>query len=90
VITSRQNEKFPTIPINIVFRVISHVTLTGTAKNQAQKELTTEYAKDVEGVKDVDNQMVVVESKTTPQSQRGGCFFVSMECRCLKESVMVG
>jgi hyperosmotically inducible protein len=43
------------------------ITLTGTAKNQAQKELTTEYAKDAEGVKDVDNQMAVVESKTTPE-----------------------
>lgn len=43
------------------------ITLTGTAKNQAQKELTTEYAKDAEGVNDVDNQMVVVESKTTPE-----------------------
>ncbi len=44
-----------------------NVILTGTAKNQAQKELTTEYAKDIEGVNDVDNQMVVVESKTTPE-----------------------
>jgi osmotically-inducible protein OsmY len=35
------------------------VTLGGYAANQAQKELTTEYAKDVEGVKDVVNDMVV-------------------------------
>jgi hyperosmotically inducible protein len=35
------------------------VTLQGYAANQAQKELTTEYAKDVEGVKDVVNDMVV-------------------------------
>jgi len=35
------------------------VTLQGYAANQAQKELTTEYTKDVEGVKDVVNDMVV-------------------------------
>jgi hyperosmotically inducible protein len=38
------------------------VTLRGDASSQAQKELTTEYAKDVEGVKDVKNEMTV--SKT--------------------------
>jgi osmotically-inducible protein OsmY len=35
------------------------VTLTGTAENEAQKELTEAYAKDVEGVKDVKNQIEV-------------------------------
>jgi osmotically-inducible protein OsmY len=35
------------------------VTLRGDAATQAQKELTTEYAKDVEGVKDVTNEMTV-------------------------------
>jgi len=35
------------------------VTLRGKAANQAQKDLTTEYAKDVEGVKDVNNEMTV-------------------------------
>ena len=35
------------------------VTLRGSASSQAQKDLTTEYAKDVEGVKDVVNDMVV-------------------------------
>jgi hyperosmotically inducible protein len=35
------------------------VTLQGKATSQAQKDLTTEYAKDVEGVKDVKNEMVV-------------------------------
>ena len=39
------------------------VTLRGDAASQAQKELTTEYAKDVEGVKDVNNDMTV--SKTS-------------------------
>jgi hyperosmotically inducible protein len=40
----------------------SVVTLRGEALNQAQKELTTEYAKDVEGVKDVKNEMTVSSS----------------------------
>jgi len=35
------------------------VTLTGEASSLAQKELTTEYAKDVKGVKTVDNKMTV-------------------------------
>jgi osmotically-inducible protein OsmY len=42
------------------------VTLQGKATSQAEKDLTTEYAKDVEGVKDVKNEMVVsVPSKKT-------------------------
>lgn len=36
-----------------------HVILTGTADNLAQKELTTAYAKDIEGVKSVNNELVV-------------------------------
>jgi hyperosmotically inducible protein len=35
------------------------VTLRGAAASQAQKELTTEYARDVEGVKAVNNEMTV-------------------------------
>ena len=35
------------------------VTLRGKAVSQAQKELTTEYAKNVDGVKDVKNDMTV-------------------------------
>jgi len=42
------------------------VTLRGEAASQSQKELTTEYAKDVEGVKDVNNEMTV--SKTTKKT----------------------
>lgn len=38
------------------------VTLKGNAANLAQKELTTEYAKDVEGVKDVINEMIVTNT----------------------------
>jgi osmotically-inducible protein OsmY len=35
------------------------VTLQGEAASQAQKDLATEYAKDVEGVKDINNEMTV-------------------------------
>jgi hyperosmotically inducible periplasmic protein len=35
------------------------VTLTGTADNNAQKELTGVYAKEIEGVKSVNNELVV-------------------------------
>ncbi len=38
------------------------VTLRGNAASQAQKELTSEYAKDVEGVKDVNNEMTVTKT----------------------------
>jgi osmotically-inducible protein OsmY len=43
------------------------VTLRGEAASQAQKDLTTEYAKDVEGVKDVNNEMTVTK---TPKKTR--------------------
>ena len=41
------------------------VTLRGQASSDAQKELTTEYVKDVEGVKDVKNDMTVEKTKNT-------------------------
>lgn len=44
------------------------VTLRGDATSQAEKDLTTEYAKDVEGVKDVNNEMTV--SKTAKKTHR--------------------
>ena len=37
------------------------VTLSGVAATQAQKDLTTEYAKDVDGIKDVKNEMTVTD-----------------------------
>ncbi len=45
------------------------ITLRGNAANMAQKDLTTEYAMDVEGVKNVKNEMKVAKTpvKTTPQ-----------------------
>jgi hyperosmotically inducible protein len=39
------------------------VTLSGEASNQAQKELTTEYAKDVDGVKLVKNDMTIAPAR---------------------------
>jgi len=44
------------------------VTLRGDATSQAQKDLTTEYARDVEGVKDVKNEMAV--SSATKKAMR--------------------
>ncbi len=43
------------------------VTLTGEASNQAAKDLATEYAKDVEGIKDVKNEMTIAASPTVPE-----------------------
>jgi osmotically-inducible protein OsmY len=42
------------------------VTLQGVASSMAQKELTTEYAKDVDNVKEVKNEMTVATSPTAP------------------------
>jgi hyperosmotically inducible protein len=39
------------------------VTLRGDAASQAQKELTTEYARDVEGVEGVNNEMTVTKTQ---------------------------
>jgi len=44
-------------------------TLRGEAFSQSQKELTTEYAKDVDGIKDVKNDMTVSRThKTSPRT----------------------
>ena len=47
------------------------VTLRGDAGSQAQKDLTTEYAKDIDGVKDVKNEMVVSTPSKKTQSTGG-------------------
>jgi osmotically-inducible protein OsmY len=47
------------------------VTLSGAASSQAQKELTTEYAKDVEGVKEVKNDMTVDKMPVTASETMG-------------------
>lgn len=43
------------------------VTLTGTAENTAQKELTAEYVAEIEGVKSVNNQITVPKK---PEDER--------------------
>jgi osmotically-inducible protein OsmY len=47
------------------------VSLRGDASSQAQKELTTEYAKDVEGVKDVKNEMTIAKTPVKPVETTG-------------------
>jgi hyperosmotically inducible periplasmic protein len=45
------------------------VTLQGEAKNLAQKELTTEYAKDIDNVKEVKNDMTIATTPTMAGSE---------------------
>lgn len=47
------------------------VTLTGKAASIAQKELTTEYAADVDGVKGVNNMMTVAAAKKVKERTAG-------------------
>ena len=42
------------------------VTLSGEASSMAQKELTTEYAKDIDNVKEVKNEMTVARTSAKP------------------------
>ncbi len=48
------------------------VTLRGEATSTAQIDLTTEYIKDVEGVKDVKNDMIVSGAQGTPAAKTVG------------------
>jgi osmotically-inducible protein OsmY len=45
-----------------------NVTLRGEAANLAQKDLTGEYAKDVDGVKDVKNEMTVAKAPKSKET----------------------
>lgn len=47
------------------------VTLRGEASTQAQKELTSEYARDIEGVKEVKNEMTVASVPFKPSETIG-------------------
>src|SRR5665213_363158 len=47
------------------------VTLQGVASSQAQKELTTEYVKDIDNVKAVKNNMTIARNPATPDSNIG-------------------
>jgi hyperosmotically inducible periplasmic protein len=47
------------------------VILTGEASNLAQKELTTEYAKDIDNVKAVVNDMTIAKTPAIPSETTG-------------------
>jgi hyperosmotically inducible protein len=47
------------------------VTLQGVASSVAEKELTTEYAKDVDNVKEVKNDMTIAATPATPDATMG-------------------
>ena len=47
------------------------VVLSGEASSLAQKELTTEYASDVEGVKSVKNEMTIIKTPAPPSETLG-------------------
>lgn len=47
------------------------VTLRGVASSSAERDLATEYAKDVDGVKGVDNQMTISPSPEKPDRTLG-------------------
>lgn len=53
-----------------VFVTDGVVTLKGQADSQAQKDLTGEYAKDIDGVKGVDNQMTIGETVNQPNQNK--------------------
>jgi hyperosmotically inducible periplasmic protein len=47
------------------------VSLRGEASSQAQKDLTTEYARDIDNVKEVKNEMTVAKSPAKPKETMG-------------------
>jgi osmotically-inducible protein OsmY len=47
------------------------VTLQGEASSMAQKELTTEYAKDIDNVKAVKNEMTIAKTSAQPNETIG-------------------
>ena len=47
------------------------VTLQGEASSVAEKELTTEYAKDVDNVKEVKNEMTIAKTPAIPSETIG-------------------
>ncbi|HEV2436426.1 MAG TPA: BON domain-containing protein [Verrucomicrobiae bacterium] len=48
------------------------VTLTGEASSLAQKQLTTEYAKDIDNVKEVRNEMTIAQTPVKVVETNGG------------------
>ena len=47
------------------------VTLQGIANSMAEKELTTEYAKDIDNVKEVKNEMTIAQTPAVPSESVG-------------------
>ncbi len=47
------------------------VTLQGEASSMAEKELTTEYAKDIDNVKEVKNEMTIAKTPAAPDATIG-------------------
>ena len=54
-----------------VFVTDGIVTLKGEAENQAQKDLAGEYAKDVDGIKAVSNEMTIAAVTNKPEQTMG-------------------
>ena len=54
-----------------VFVTDGIVTLKGEADSQAQKDLTGEYAKDIQGIKEVRNEMSIAKAETPKEKTRG-------------------
>lgn len=54
-----------------VFVTDGIVTLRGEAESQAQKDLAGQYAKDVNGVKDVKNEMTIAKIPSEPKQTMG-------------------
>ncbi len=46
------------------------VTLKGQADSQAQKDLTGEYAKDIDGIKGVNNEMTIAQAVNKPEQPK--------------------
>lgn len=68
VLLFRRNVSFGKTDVSVQDGI---VTLKGTASSIAQKELTGEYAKDIEGVKGVNNEMTVAETPELPERTAG-------------------
>jgi len=66
------------------------ITLRGEATSKAQKDLTTEYAKDVEGVKDVNNEMTVLPAPAKPDEKTTGEKMDAMTDKVKSEGKTIG
>jgi osmotically-inducible protein OsmY len=61
-------------------------SLRGDAAGQVQKELTTEFAKDVEGLKDGNNEMTVTKTSKKMQTvgkPRSDCYGAGLNISCM-------